>query len=430
MVKLVVVKLGEIEMTEPGGIYIDHAPYAGLVADGQSLMDLVGVHGDDLIGVRLGLPSAARRSLGTVYDDTSFLHASGRHIAPEPRKTAKNRGAPLSNDQGWTIVMQSQLRNLSVINESGVEMSEVIIEATLNRIVDGDTVNVAIDGDSRNRGVRILALDTEEVSDFGGKPETRLGHEATRRAKELFDGATSVRLAIPGIVEFDPTKTGHLDSFGRVLAYLETPDGRDFQEIMIAEGLSPYYQKYGYAADPGRHARYMAAERAAQQARLGVWDQINNNGAVMRDYGTLGVWWDLRARLIDVFRDAYGKPSTVPLLDARIDYEQILEFAKAGRTACVFTEYANIRPTGGPHHLLVSRPGDIRPLDTIIRNTHSTDGEAALTLARTRYMAEGGSLRRSYMYITAPLQMFQRGRQTFPELVVTAPEQITDGPPL
>ncbi|MGY6412000.1 MAG: thermonuclease family protein [Alkalilacustris sp.] len=308
-------------------------------------------------------------------------------------------------------------------------MSEVIVDARLNHVVDGDTVNVAIEGDSRNRGVRILALDTEEVSASGGKPETRLGHEASRRARELLAGATSIRLAIPGLADFDPASTGHLDAFGRVLAYLETPDGSDFQEIMIAEGLSPYFQKYGYAADPERHAKYMAAERAAQRAGLGIWDQLGNNGAVMRDYGTLGVWWDLRARLVEVFRAERGKARSTPLLDARMDYDQILDRAEAGKTATLFIEYGSARPTGGPHHLLVGRSGDIRPLDTVIRNTHRPDGAAALTLARTRYMSEGGSQRRSYMYVTAPLQMYRRGRQAVPELVVTEPEQITDDPP-
>lgn len=307
-------------------------------------------------------------------------------------------------------------------------MSEIIVTAKLNRVVDGDTVNVAIPGDSQNRGVRILALDTEEAV-ANEKPVTELGKKASKRAKQLFAGADSVRLAIPDVTQFVPTDTAHLDSFGRILAYLETPDGRDFQEIMISEGYSPYFQKYGYAVDPKRHARYSAAEREAQTGRRGIWDQVTHNGAVMRDYGSLGVWWDLRARLIETFRAARAVARSLPLLDARLDYDRIVQLAGSGEKACVFVEYSNVRPTGGPHHLLVGRAGEFKPLHTIIRDTHLAKGEAALLLVRTRYMSEGGSLRRSYMYVTGHLQLYQRGRLTVPEIVVTAPDQITDDPP-
>jgi micrococcal nuclease len=307
---------------------------------------------------------------------------------------------------------------------------ETVIEVGLNRVSDGDTINVAIPNDSMNRGVRILALDTEEVSQTSGKPVTLLGSLASQRAKEIFAGAQTVRLSIPGPRSFDPLATAHLDIFGRVLAYVETPDGRDFQEIMIREGLSPYSQKYGHAANADRHARYRAAERQAQALCLGIWDQVANNGAVMRDYAALGVWWELRAGLIETFRRAQRQPRTLPLLDPRADYEHLVKLAEAGDSATIFAEFEGVQRTGGPHHLLVGPPRTIFPFSVLVRNTDQPAGAQALRLAQTRYLpGPNGSVNRSFLYVTGPLQMYGSRSRATPELVLRSIDQISDDPP-
>jgi len=50
--------------------------------------------------------------------------------------------------------------------------------------------------------------------------------------------------------------------------------GVDFQEVMIREGYSPYFMKYGNAELEDFHKKYQLAEREAQTETLGVWDQI------------------------------------------------------------------------------------------------------------------------------------------------------------
>lgn len=304
-------------------------------------------------------------------------------------------------------------------------MPETPIQATLNHVTDGDTINVTLDGDSRKLGVRILALDTEEVN-AGDKPVTRMGARASERAKTIFAGATRVGLTLPGAEPFQPGGHRYLDNFGRLLAYVETPEGHDFQELMIGEGYSPYFQKYGYAHTPARHARYVAAEARAQALGLGIWDQMANNGAVMRDYPSLTVWWDLRARLIDGFRAARARG--LPVLDSREDYDRLLALAAEGATATVFLEITEISPTGGAHHL-VRTASKSQPFAAVVRNTHLPAGAAALRLLATRYLSSDAAPRRSFAYLTGVVQMYPPGPGGRPELVVTEATQIADDPP-
>ncbi|MGH9211424.1 MAG: hypothetical protein ACRD2C_12195 [Acidimicrobiales bacterium] len=48
---------------------------------------------------------------------------------------------------------------------------------------------------------------------------------------------------------------------------------------LITDGYSPYFNKYGNADFAGQHARYVAAERAAQNSHAGLWDQVAVNGS-------------------------------------------------------------------------------------------------------------------------------------------------------
>lgn len=306
-------------------------------------------------------------------------------------------------------------------------MAETSLDARLNRVSDGDTINVTLAGEDRKLAVRILALDTEEVH-AGEKPVTEMGRRASERAKAIFAGVDQVRLWLPGPEPYVPGGHRYLDNFDRLLAYVEAPGGVDFQALMIAEGFSPYFQKYGYAHTPARHARYAAAEAQAQAEGLGIWDQLANNGAVMRDYPALGVWWDLRARLVDEFRRARPGAAGRPLLDSREDYDRLLALAAEGAAVTVFLEISQIIPTGGSHHLV--RTGSrSQPFAAVVRNTDRPAGAAALRLLAARYMATPDAPRRSFAYVTGPLQMFPAGAGGRPEIVITQAGQITDGPP-
>jgi len=113
--------------------------------------------------------------------------------------------------------------------------------ATVVRVVDGDTVDVQLEGGAIER-IRLIGIDTPEVVD-PRKPVQCFGREASAHAHELLDsqGVT---------VELDSSQ-GERDIYGRLLAYVWLPDGRNFGEVMIADGFAHEYtydQPYAYLA--------------------------------------------------------------------------------------------------------------------------------------------------------------------------------------
>src|SRR5438046_968199 len=90
--------------------------------------------------------------------------------------------------------------------------------ASVVRVVDGDTVDVQCQDGTTDR-LRLIGIDTPEVVD-PRKPVQCFAREASAHAHELLDGQ-SVSL------ELDPSQ-GERDVFGRLLAYLWLPDGRNF----------------------------------------------------------------------------------------------------------------------------------------------------------------------------------------------------------
>lgn len=297
-------------------------------------------------------------------------------------------------------------------------------QAEVDRVVDGDTLRVFLKaGDDRSESLRILALDTEEVSP-GTKPVTPLGRVASDRAKQLFQQGDTVTVTLPGDEPLAEALEKYRGNFGRLLTYLTLADGRDFQELMIREGLSPYFVKYGQAQGDDRHSRYIAAERLAQTEGLGIWDQITNNGSVMRDYASLCTWWELRGRIIEEYRRTKRDHPELELLNTRLDYTRLVARAEANETATVFMELRDFRPAGGDH-MQFSTGSLAQPYTLFIPFGNTEAGADIMRLILTRYRADGeGQPRRSYAYVTGPTKMFG-GR---PEIVVTSPGQITDFP--
>ncbi len=116
------------------------------------------------------------------------------------------------------------------------------------RVTDGDTVRVRCDGLAER--VRLLQIDTPER----GEP---LYEEAGARLEALIDGRP---------VWLEPWREER-DDHGRLLAYLFVDD-RNLNLAMIEAGMTPYFDRYG----SGRYPReFAAAERAAREARRGIW---------------------------------------------------------------------------------------------------------------------------------------------------------------
>ncbi len=132
----------------------------------------------------------------------------------------------------------------------------VRIPVTVDEVVDGDTVRVRF-GEGRAGTVRVIGLDTPETKD-PRKPVQCFGREATAKATELLAGRAVT-------LEADPTQ-GDRNKYGRLLRYIWLPDGRNFAEVMMADG---YGHEYTFRLPLCRawHNRPSAEAKSAADAR-------------------------------------------------------------------------------------------------------------------------------------------------------------------
>lgn len=98
-------------------------------------------------------------------------------------------------------------------------------EATVVRVVDGDTVDVMLDGGVTR--IRILNIDTPETVD-PSQGEECLGSEATELTRSLLPTGAKVNL------EYDEVRE---DNYGRTLAHIELSDGRLVSTELAKAGL-------------------------------------------------------------------------------------------------------------------------------------------------------------------------------------------------
>ena len=148
-------------------------------------------------------------------------------------------------------------------------------ELTVARVVDGDTFEL-----SDGRTVRLIGIDTPEVHpsakltrDAGRSDRDRqtiqaLGRQAGKYAAQLVAGR---RIAL----ELDPTNAaaGHLDRYGRVLAFVwvvhETGERLfSVNERLVADGYANAYAKYPFQY----MEKYLDLQRSARSDERGLWD--------------------------------------------------------------------------------------------------------------------------------------------------------------
>lgn len=135
----------------------------------------------------------------------------------------------------------------------------VVTNATILRVVDGDTVTVASDLRGRLK-VRIIGLDTPETV----RDEWSVGchgPEASAYAKEVLSGQRVELLT-------DPTQDS-TDRYGRTLAEVILSNGTNYavQAVKLGHGKA-----YVYGHNPSKWAdEIQAAEDQAKSSRAGLW---------------------------------------------------------------------------------------------------------------------------------------------------------------
>ncbi|WBS14928.1 thermonuclease family protein [Bacillus velezensis] len=133
-----------------------------------------------------------------------------------------------------------------------------LVDVTLNRTVDGDTIKVNYKGEVKT--VRYLLVDTPETK----KPNSCVqpyGEDASARNKQLVN---------KGKLQLEFDKGDRTDKYGRMLAYVYA-DGKSVQETLLKEGLA----RVAYVYEPNTKYldTYKKDEQAAKDKDLKIWSK-------------------------------------------------------------------------------------------------------------------------------------------------------------
>jgi endonuclease YncB( thermonuclease family) len=123
---------------------------------------------------------------------------------------------------------------------------------TVTHVVDGDTLDVRLASGKRER-IRLIGVDTAERG-------ACFSAQATERTRRL-------ALSKPVILRGDATQDTR-DRYGRLLAYVSIPGGRDLGYQLVAGGFAKVYV---YRAAFTRLSAYRSAESGAKGATAGQW---------------------------------------------------------------------------------------------------------------------------------------------------------------
>ncbi len=131
-------------------------------------------------------------------------------------------------------------------------------QATVTRIVDGDTVEVTL-ADETQETLRLIGIDTPETK-HPSKPVECFGNQATQKARSLLSEKQIT-------LEYDDSQ-GRYDKYNRLLTYAILPDGTNFNKAMIEQG---YAYEYTYNVPYKYQGKFKDAERSARLNERGLW---------------------------------------------------------------------------------------------------------------------------------------------------------------
>src|SRR5262245_18662230 len=221
---------------------------------------------------------------------------------------------------------------LSALLQSSAPGPKPGVTVDIVNVFCGYTLNVLLDG--VELPLRLLSVDTEEK--ISGrpltsptKPQTVFGQETAVWAREFFAALGEhprIGLAFP--------EGRRRDSYGRLLCHVLLPDGRDYNLLLVEEGRSPYFNKYGNSLV--EHEAFVRAQASAREAKLGIWNPATNVArtpgapSAIRPYDELLPWWEARAEAIDAFRARMAKePDAVFSHEDPAGLERAFEFCRA-----------------------------------------------------------------------------------------------------
>jgi micrococcal nuclease len=145
--------------------------------------------------------------------------------------------------------------------EAPVTASPNADQATVTRVIDGDTVEVRLQGEVID--IRLIGIDTPETV-APGEPVQCYGPQASTFTESQLEGERVT-------LEFDIER---IDRYGRTLAYVWV-DGELFNETLVAQGFATVTT---YPPNVKYVERFTEAQREARTADRGLWGSCQTEG--------------------------------------------------------------------------------------------------------------------------------------------------------
>ena len=144
-------------------------------------------------------------------------------------------------------------------------------EARVERVVDGDTLDVSPGG-----RLRLIGIDTPETVD-PRRPVECFGREASASIAALVQGQT----VLLEVDESQPNK----DVFNRLLRFVWLSDGRQVNFEQVAQG---YAHELTVGSSHKYRELFRQAQRSARDRGIGLWSPATCHGHTAREAPTAG----------------------------------------------------------------------------------------------------------------------------------------------
>ncbi|NOZ54590.1 MAG: hypothetical protein GXP08_15895 [Gammaproteobacteria bacterium] len=285
------------------------------------------------------------------------------------------------------------------------------------KVVDGDTIKTNLNGEIIN--LRLPCIDTEEsASSSPLKPVTRFAKETTRWAEDWL-AARNNKIELE--YETDYAITGFFD---RHLTYVYAA-GENYNLACVRQGYSPYFQKYGYSR--GYHEAFIDAEQQAMSEHLGIWNEVSHAGDTVRPYHLLKMWWEVRARQIELGRKEKRRNAQLIYLPDGLDYDAAIDAAGNREKRQVFGEVKRIRVAG---------PGSLVELSVKLRKhfnlyvyENNPQHDLIINYLTNRHLSSNTNvpnslLKQNFIFVAGKLQIYH-GK---PEIVLDDLSQVREEP--
>ena len=147
----------------------------------------------------------------------------------------------------------------------------VAANATVTRVVDGDTIAVHVEG--RDEHVRLIGIDTPETVS-PTKPVMCFGKEASEQTTRLLPPGSPIRLV---------RDVEARDAYGRLLAYVYRASDGLFVNLVLAE--DGFADVLSIAPNTAHADEFRAAVAAARARRAGLWGACQSFGQPVASTG-------------------------------------------------------------------------------------------------------------------------------------------------